>query len=107
MVQLNPAERPLLLTGTSVAVPFVTGTLALLLSCFPRVSPAEIRSAVLHGSARATGRRSVVPPLLNAWAAYENLDRTGPDRSMTVSVAAGQACDGNSVSGATFEAIEM
>ncbi|MFF0390719.1 S8 family serine peptidase [Kitasatospora sp. NPDC004615] len=70
VVHLNPGERPLALAGTSVAVPFVTGTLALLLSCFPRATPSEVRAAALHGV-----RRSVVPPLLNAWTAYERLRR--------------------------------
>ncbi|KIQ66730.1 hypothetical protein TR51_04410 [Kitasatospora griseola] len=73
VVHLNPAERPLVLSGTSVAVPFVTGTLALLLSCFPRATPAEVRAAVLRGAARPSARRSVVPPLLDARAAYEHL----------------------------------
>ncbi|MFF2542542.1 S8 family serine peptidase [Kitasatospora sp. NPDC058063] len=73
VVHLNPGERPLVLSGTSVAVPFVTGTLALLLSCFPRAAPAEVRAAVLRGATRTSARRSVVPPLLDAWAAYEIL----------------------------------
>ncbi|AUG75843.1 hypothetical protein CFP65_0922 [Kitasatospora sp. MMS16-BH015] len=73
VVELDPGERPMVLSGTSVAVPYVVGTLALLLSCFPRATPAEVRAAVLHGTARASARRSVVPPLLDAWSAYERL----------------------------------
>jgi len=73
-VRLGPGERPLVLSGTSVAVPFVAGTLALLLSCFPRAAPAEVRAAVL-GTTGSAVRRSVVPPLLDARAAYEFLRR--------------------------------
>jgi subtilisin family serine protease len=57
--------------GTSAATPFVTGTLALLWSAFPRASTPTLKLAVTHthGSRRPT----VVPPLLNAWAAFQVL----------------------------------
>jgi len=57
------------LGGTSAATPFVTGTLALLWSKFPTATAAEVRRAIVHAQARV--RRTIVPPLLDAWAAYE------------------------------------
>lgn len=57
--------------GTSAAAPFVTGVVALLLSEFPRVCPARVKLAV--GRACRGRRISVVPPLLDAWAAYQFL----------------------------------
>lgn len=56
-------------SGSSVAAPFVTGTAALLLAMFPNTTGSAVRSALLGGRAR----RSIVPPILNAWAAYESL----------------------------------
>jgi subtilisin family serine protease len=59
------------LGGTSAAAPFVSGTLALLWSVAPAATPAEVVRAV--AGAGAPWRRTVVPPLLDAWAAYQSL----------------------------------
>jgi subtilisin family serine protease len=56
-------------SGTSAAVPFVTGTFALLWSAFPMANATSLRLAVIGG----VRRRSVTPPLLNAEAAYQTL----------------------------------
>jgi subtilisin family serine protease len=61
------------LTGTSVAAPFVSGAIALLTSEFPTASLAEIRLALVHNGSRR--RATVVPPLLDAWAAYQVMRR--------------------------------
>jgi subtilisin family serine protease len=55
--------------GTSTATPFVTGALALLWSEFPELSSQEIKSAITAVS--LYGRRSISPPLLNAWETYK------------------------------------
>jgi subtilisin family serine protease len=55
--------------GTSAAVPFVAGALALLWSEFPRASAAEVKTAIMQTA--AARRKSITPPLLNAWAAYK------------------------------------
>jgi subtilisin family serine protease len=57
--------------GTSAAAPFVTGTLALLWSAVPAAAPAEVIRAVMRSA--APWRHTVVPPLLDAWAAYQSL----------------------------------
>jgi subtilisin family serine protease len=66
------------LGGTSAAAPFVTGAIALLKSIFPHAKAAEVRFAVT----RADGQRrhTVVPPLLDAWAAYQTMLATYPKR---------------------------
>ena len=56
-------------SGTSAAAPFVTGAVALLLSTFPSVTAAAVKLALTQ----TTLSRTVVPPLMNAWAAYENV----------------------------------
>jgi subtilisin family serine protease len=69
VTSLGAGGEPLTLTGTSIATPFVTGAVALLWSEFPAATAAEVRSAVTQTF--ASRRSTVVPPLLNAWAAYQ------------------------------------
>ena len=70
IVSLDSEGQSLTLRGTSVAVPFVTGAIALLWSEFPGATAAEIKLAVTRSPAR---RASIVPPLLDAEAAYQFL----------------------------------
>ena len=56
--------------GTSAATPFVTGTLALLLSIFPEASVAQVKSATTRADVR---RAAIVPPMLDAWFAYQTM----------------------------------
>jgi subtilisin family serine protease len=60
--------------GTSVATPFVTGAIALLWSEFPAATAAQVKRALTRSP--EPRRTSVVPPLLNAEAAYQILDST-------------------------------
>jgi subtilisin family serine protease len=58
--------------GTSAATPFVTGTLALLLSMFPAANAAQAKSATTRTDVR---RAAIVPPMLDAWSAYQTMLR--------------------------------
>jgi subtilisin family serine protease len=72
VVSLGTDAASATFSGTSAAAPFVTGTIALLWSLFPAASAAQVRRSI----ARAHGRRvAVVPPLLDAWSAYEAMSR--------------------------------
>lgn len=71
ITSLGPGSGPVTLSGTSAAAPFVTGTIALLWSEFPTASAAQVRLAVTNAGGRR--RSTVVPPLLDAWAAYSEL----------------------------------
>lgn len=57
--------------GTSVAAPFITGAFGLLLTAFPRATGADVRSAMTQSTVSRS--RTIVPPLLDAWAAYRAL----------------------------------
>jgi len=69
ITSLGADGKPLTFSGTSAAAPFVTGAIALLWSSFSNASAAQIKFAVTQGY--AARRTSVVPPLLDAWAAYQ------------------------------------
>ncbi len=69
IVSLGTDGKPQTSAGTSAAAPFVTGAIALLWSEFPSASAAQIKLAVTQ--AGKSPRRTIAPPLLDAWAAYE------------------------------------
>jgi subtilisin family serine protease len=71
ITSLGAEGKPLKLSGTSFATPFVTGAIALLWSLFPSATVAEIKLAVTTADGKR--RTTVVPPLLDAWAAYQFL----------------------------------
>jgi subtilisin family serine protease len=80
VTSLGAEGQPLTLGGTSVAAPFVTGAAALLWSAFPAASAAQIKLAVTQ--AGAPRRASVVPPLLDAMAAFQELSLMNARRRM-------------------------
>ncbi len=69
ITSLGADGQPTTLSGTSVAAPFVTGTIALLWSAFDGAPAAEVKRAVLQ--APTSRRASLVPPVVDAWAAYQ------------------------------------
>jgi subtilisin family serine protease len=75
ITSLGAAGKPLTLGGTSAAAPFVTGALALLWSEFPNATAARVKFAATQACAQR--RTTVVPPLLDAWAAYQSMGGEG------------------------------
>jgi subtilisin family serine protease len=67
ITSLGTDGKPKTFGGTSAAVPFVVGALALLWSEFPNASAPQVKLAVTQAGTR---KRSLAPPLLDAWAAY-------------------------------------
>jgi subtilisin family serine protease len=74
ITSLGVNGRPQTLSGTSASAPFVTGTIALLLSAFPAANANQVKLAVTQ--TLLSRRRTVVPPLLNALAAYQAMTAT-------------------------------
>jgi subtilisin family serine protease len=69
VTSLGSDGKPCSFAGTSAAAPFVTGAIALLLSEFPDAKGAEVKLAI--SGDRRPGHQAVVPPLLDAWRAYQ------------------------------------
>ncbi|HJT57940.1 MAG TPA: S8 family serine peptidase [Ktedonobacteraceae bacterium] len=74
ITSLGAERQPLTLGGTSVAAPFVTGAIALLWSAFPTRTATEVKFAVTQSSPQR--RTMVVPPMLDAWVAYQIMAKT-------------------------------
>jgi subtilisin family serine protease len=72
ITSLGANGRPQTLSGTSAAAPFVTGAVALLWSLFPRAAASEIKLAITRAGRSLRG--AIVPPLLDAWAAYQAME---------------------------------
>jgi subtilisin family serine protease len=72
ITSLGTDGPPLTLGGTSAAAPFVTGCIALLLSIFPKATATSVKLAVTQG--QPSRRTGIVPALLDAWAAYRQLE---------------------------------
>jgi subtilisin family serine protease len=73
IVSLGPDGKPVTFSGTSAAAPFVTGTIALLWSEFPSATATLIKLALTQSAKH--GRRTITPPLLDAWSAYGAMSR--------------------------------
>ena len=71
VTSLSPDGKSVTVSGTSVAAPFVTGAIALVWSEFPAATATQVKLAIAQAS--TLRRASVVPPLLDAAAAYQSL----------------------------------
>ena len=69
ITSLGTDGKPRSFGGTSAAAPFVTGAIALIWSEFPNARAAEVKFAITGGIQRP--RNTLVPPLLDAWMAFQ------------------------------------
>jgi subtilisin family serine protease len=74
ITSFGPDGSTLTMCGTSAATPFVTGAAALLWSMFPQATASAVKLALTQAPTRQ--KASLMPPLLNAWAAYQTLAMT-------------------------------
>jgi len=81
VTSLGANGKPRSFGGTSASAPFVTGAIALLWSEFPDASAAAVKLAVTQCGRGP--RKSVAPPLLDAWAAYEFMASARSGKSLT------------------------
>jgi subtilisin family serine protease len=72
IASLGTDGKPRRFSGTSAAAPFVTGTIALLWSEFPRAGAGQVKLALTHFGQRS---HTIVPPVLDAWAAFQFMSR--------------------------------
>jgi subtilisin family serine protease len=77
ITSLGTNGKPQTFGGTSAAAPFVTGAIALLWSEFPAATPAQVTLAVTRCGRQP--HRALVPPLLDAWAAYQSMSSAGAE----------------------------
>jgi subtilisin family serine protease len=70
----HPGGQYTKMSGTSFAAPFVTGCIALLWSIHPNATPVEIIHSIIRTT--SNNRRSIIPPLLDAKAAWNKLDNS-------------------------------
>jgi len=71
IVSTSPDGQYTQASGTSVATPFVTGTIALLWSLFPNTSAAQLLYSIRNSAKNRRGK--IIPPLLNAETLYDTL----------------------------------
>ena len=71
IISASPGGKYIEMSGTSVAAPFVTGTIALLWSIFPSATAADIKYALLYINSKRP--RSIIPPLLNGQVVLKRL----------------------------------
>jgi subtilisin family serine protease len=79
---LVPGGTGFQVAGTSIAVPFVTGAIALLWSVFPTARAPDIKHALIPAYPRR--RSTLVPPLLDAWGAYQTMLQIHPTQRRSV-----------------------
>jgi subtilisin family serine protease len=79
ITSLTPEGASAVSSGTSIAAPLVSGAIALLWSEFPDARAVQIKFALTR--AHSQRRASVVPPLLDAIAAYRVLAATKSQRT--------------------------
>jgi len=71
VTSLGTNGKPQTFGGTSVAAPFVTGTIALLWSEFPGATATQVKLAVTQAGTPRHG--TIAPPVLDASAAYQTM----------------------------------